>query len=182
MKVIKKIFIGILAMFSLLCIENVKAVDLKDKEKVKIYILAGSKDDIINNVVMDDGKSLKDYEGSVEIINQSSMIPFSVEFRSYSQIGSFFDYAAWINRDGYDTLSLKPKSNVRNSVSARDMAWNLLSSKRGLGYHKGFDKEKSLRNQYNCHFEFAKSKEYWNLESHRPEVNWLTMILKGCNP
>lgn len=121
-----------MAFACFLCLGGLKAANFENKlEEVEVYILTGSKEDIVNNVVLDDGTILKDYKGKVNIIDNSNIIPFSIGFRSYSKISSFFDYAAWIVRDEYDALSLNPRDNVRNNIISRDMAWNLLSSKRG---------------------------------------------------
>ncbi|ADG99185.1 Protein of unknown function DUF2599 [Segniliparus rotundus DSM 44985] len=39
-----------------------------------------------------------------------------------------------------------------------------------------------MREQFDCHQSFAKSKESWNLEPWRPAVGGVEMLASGCNP
>jgi hypothetical protein len=39
-----------------------------------------------------------------------------------------------------------------------------------------------MREQFDCHQSFAKSKESWNLEPWRPAVGGAEMLASGCNP
>ncbi|MGL4760039.1 MAG: DUF2599 domain-containing protein [Sarcina sp.] len=36
--------------------------------------------------------------------------------------------------------------------------------------------------QFNCHYSFAKNKDYWNIEPHRTASSYLDVIFSGCNP
>ncbi len=175
----KKIFLcitSILVICLLFSSSNFKAAN----KKITVDILVGSPETVINNVVLDDGTRLSDVKNNIEIVEKSKP---KIEPRYFGGYDYYFEYAAWIKRDGVDTLSLKPTDHVRYNRSNADAAWKLISdSKNGLGYHPGFSNYTSLKNQYYCHFELAKFKDKWNLEANRKVVSWFEMRIKGCNP
>ena len=171
---LKNLLLVFIACFMIVGVK-VHASDLKEKrEEIEVEILVNSVgDDFAENIVFEDGTKLSDYEYSVKYLPMT---------RSYT-IANYFNYAAWITRNGVVSLSVDPKENVRSFTAEKDKAWSVLSSKtRGFGSHSNWDNTKVMGWQFDCHFWFAGSKSYWNLEPHRTAGSYAAVVAAGCNP
>lgn len=131
-------------------------------------------DDFLENIVFDDGTKLADYNYTIKQVAMP---------RGFYPIADYFNYGAWITRDGVVSLSVDPKSDVRTSRTVRDEAWRVLSHTRhGFGSSPYWKNTTTMRWQFECHFWHAESKQYWNLEPHRYAASYAYVVLKGCNP
>ncbi len=100
-------------------------------------------------------------------------------------VGSLFDSAKWITRNGVVSLSLKPNGTLRaamvtGSTAMKKYSWQSIYHK----FHKSskWSNTGSMKKQYYCHWYFAIAKSKFNLEPSRPYVSWFEMIKSRCNP
>ncbi|MBC1921992.1 DUF2599 domain-containing protein [Listeria grayi] len=101
--------------------------------------------------------------------------------------GWYFKSGKWIVRGGKRSLSLKPSLGLRVSVGTgiasiaiAQASWkNVKSNFKSSKYWKN---ERSIYNQYICHFYFASFKSEFNLEPYRKTVSLAKTIAKKCNP
>lgn len=116
----------------------------------------------------------------------SQSIQMEVMATSGSTFSTYFSSGSWITRDGVKSLSLKHKSYLTTSTDVGEAgvkkadSWNKVKSKFSSSsnwYNTG-----GLKDQYDCHFGFAKSKNPWNLEPSRPDVSYAVTVAKLCNP
>ena len=101
-------------------------------------------------------------------------------------IATYFTNNDWIKRGNLDSVSMKPtpylltSANYEISTLKRLDAWSKL-----VDVHKNNDKWSNiggLQNQFDCHFNYAKTKEEWNLEPARKNVGYFSTIMSSCNP
>lgn len=153
----------------------VQANVLTNKEQIIVEILYNlNGEDFAENIIFDDGTKLSEYDYSVKYISTP---------KGFAQVEEYFNYAAWITRDGITSLSLDPKSSVRTNSSNKYQAWTILSSEaEGFSSSPYWDNTKVMKWQYDCHYSFASNKDYWNLEPHRTASSYLQVVLKQCNP
>lgn len=153
----------------------VQANVLPNKNQITVEILYNNNgEDFAKNIVFDDGSRLSDYSYTIKYLPTA---------KSISKIEEYFNYAAWITRDGITSLSLDPNSNVRTNSSVKDQAWGVLSSEtEGFANSTYWQNTKVMKWQYDCHYSFAKNKDYWNLEPHRTASSYLEVVFKKCNP
>lgn len=131
-------------------------------------------EDFIKNIEFDDGTKVGDYDYTVT---------YAPAKRINTSLGNYFSYAAWITRDGIVSLSLNPKSEVRTNSTTASNAWGTLADRNaGFGATGNWKNETVLKWQYDCHFTFAKNKDYWNLEPSRTANSYAEVVLSGCNP
>lgn len=99
---------------------------------------------------------------------------------------TYFSSFAWITRDGVKSLSLTPTSYTLNAPDPGEAAvrmidsWNKLyavHSSSSNWYNTG-----GMKDQYECHYNFAKAKTPWNLEPSRPDVSYTATVAALCNP
>lgn len=89
----------------------------------------------------------------------------------------YFNSFEWIVRDGVLSLSIDHK---QVSIFDQSKAWDeVVMFNRE---HENWRNEGSLKAQFNCHVQFAPTKNPWNLEPHRVTTSWLTTTLNMCNP
>lgn len=152
----------------------------EDNPEVVVRVYANSHDEeYILNIPFDDGTVVGDYNYSIEYVTQKTRDPIYITY--------FFDYVGWITRDGVVSLSLDPSDDVRKNSSSRDSAWNILKDPTyGVGNDANWPTQSSnvqtLKWQYDCHWSFANSKDYWNLEPSRTASSYAAVVLAGCNP
>ncbi|RYV49359.1 DUF2599 domain-containing protein [Pengzhenrongella frigida] len=85
--------------------------------------------------------------------------------------------ADWGEREGGRSLAVVPASWVRaGSVAALDALWSAL-----VVVAPDADST-SMHDQLTCHALGAPTKDSWNLEPWRPEVDVLTLLAARCNP
>lgn len=144
---------------------------------ITVYVNAHD-EDYIKNIQFDDGTTVGDYNYVIE---------YAARARDTSELTTYFDYVGWIERDGVISLSLDPVDTVRNTLSSMQSAWTALEKpENGVSTDAYWPTESSnlqtLRWQYDCHWTFAKTKDYWNLEPSRTASNYLAVIMGKCNP
>lgn len=133
-------------------------------------------EDYIRNVVLDDGTKVGDYDYTITYLTDENSFTLSS-----LAISMYFDYAAWITRDGIVSLSLDPKDNVRFHRDTKTAAWGIVKSPtQGFGSSPNWYNEVSLEAQYDCHFDFATFKDYWNLEPSSTSMTYWEAVLNGC--
>lgn len=105
---------------------------------------------------------------------------------SSPDITTYFSKNQWITRGKLDSVSMIPSpylltsANYEISTLKRLDAWNKL-----VDLHKYDEKWSNisgLQNQFDCHFDFAKTKGEWNLEPARKNVGYFSTIMASCNP
>ena len=147
--------------------------------EVVVTVYANAHDeDYIKNIQFDDGTTVGDYNYVIE---------YATKTRDTSDLITYFDYVGWIDRDGVISLSLDPVDAVRNTYSSMQSAWTALEKpENGVSTDANWPTEsanlQTLRWQYDCHWTFAKTKDYWNLEPSRTANNYLAVIMGECNP
>lgn len=148
-----------------------------EEEKIEVNILLNPYDEeFIKNVTLDDGTKVGDYDYTI------NYLPTLPGVKSYS-ISQYLDYGAWITRNGVVSLSMKPKSSVRSSLSTKNNAWTVISSPtQGFASSPKWKNTQVMKWQFDCHYHFANSKEYWNIEPHRTASSWAQVVAAACNP
>lgn len=183
---LKKVFAVVMTAAMLLTCGGITAFaaertneDEEDAEVIVTVYVNNHDEDYILNIPFDDGTVVGDYDYSIEYIPHYTRDPIYLTY--------FFDYVGWITRDGVVSLSLDPTSDVRNNTSSRDSAWNILKDPTyGVGgspkWPTATSNVKTFRWQYDCHWSFAKNKDYWNIEPSRTASNYAAVVLASCNP
>ena len=145
-----------------------------EKPEVIVEVAINNHDEsFIAEIEFEDGSKVADYNYEIRYIATP---------RSYA-LSRYFDYAAWITRDGEVSLSLDPKDFVRKSSSEKEIAWNCLASvDNGFGGSSSWYNATCLKWQYDCHFSFANGKDYWNLEPWRTAASYWDVVSSACNP
>ncbi|MEK4523060.1 DUF2599 domain-containing protein [Psychrobacillus sp. FSL W7-1457] len=112
-------------------------------------------------------------------------VTITIEITS-PDIDTYFDNNDWIKRGNLHSVSMKPSTyllasaNYEISTLKRLDAWNKL-----VEIHKTNEKWSNiegLQNQFDCHFNFAKTKGEWNLEPARKNVGYFSTVMSSCNP
>lgn len=78
------------------------------------------------------------------------------------------------------SLSVDPMDDVRATPSLWGSAWALLVTHFSASEH--WDNEEVMQWQFECHANFANSKEWWNLEPWREADTYGEVVFAGCNP
>lgn len=108
--------------------------------------------------------------------NKSNGIPISTLLYNESNF-DYFNNVTWIQREGVWSLSISPKSFVRQSFSIDILmkSWNELKKNfsNDIQWLQYKENENVLFEQYKCHFFKAKLKEYWNIEPYRESIDGL---------
>lgn len=112
-------------------------------------------------------------------------LTFTMEITS-SSLFTYFSEVKWIDRGSFKSLSLSQKPYLTNANNlALDRVKRIDAWDKVLKFH-GNDPQWSntngMKNQFNCHYDFATKKSDWNLEPQRPNVSYFSTILAGCNP
>lgn len=178
MNKIKSILLLLLCFITLTGFTPIKSQNLESENEIFIEILIGDlTEEEINEFILDDGTYLKNY--NYTIVSNPLMAP-----RQHDALGYFFNFAAWITRDGKLSLSLDPVYGVRIDAGLKDRAWSALSNPNtGFGGYSNFSNNYgTLNNQFSCHFWFANMKDRWNIEHWRPNVGYWPTVWAGCNP
>lgn len=155
----------------------------KDREPIGIISVPWARDS--------NGMSVKTYY-EIDGTTLSQVIE-TTEATSYPVIADpsiyrwYFKSGKWIVRSGTRSLSLKPSWILRASVGAglgsiavAQASWKGVKSK--FKSSKYWKNERSIYNQYICHFYFAFYKSEFNLEPRRKTVSLAKTIAKKCNP
>lgn len=180
-KILKKGLICFLLGFSILNINplQAKAQSLTNEENdsIKVHVLYNAFDeDYIKNITLDDGTKVGDHDYS---------ITYDLFHPRFYPIADYFDYAAWITRNGVISLSTDPKTLVRWDRSEKDRAWKALSSPtHGFASHSNWKNTQTMQWQFDCHFDKFPGtfKPEWNLEPHRVASSYQQVLDKTCNP
>lgn len=175
-RVPKRALILVVALFALvnLLIPVLGVHATTDEPEVIVEVAINKHDEeFIAGIEFDDGTKVGDYNYVIRYIPTP---------RSYA-LSRYFDYAAWITRDGVVSLSLDPNDTVRKSSSEKEIAWNCLASvENGFAGSSWWYNETCLKWQYDCHFSFAWFKDYWNLEPSRTASSYAEVVKAKCNP
>lgn len=146
-------------------------------EKVQVEVLFDSTDgEFVKEVIFDDGTKLTDYDYDIKQLKQE---------KGFYPIGDYFDYSVWIIRDNGTKLSLSTdsKDKVRFNSNEKDLAWNVLSHpNHGFGSDSRWKNTKVMGWQFDCHYDLAKFKSYWNLEPDATADSYWEVVKNGCNP
>lgn len=176
----KKALTFILVFSVILCITVSAKENIEKNAEVVVEVLTNDYDEeYIKNIEFDDGTKVGDYNYVIKYAEKVTRDPVYINY--------YFTAAMWITRDGVVSLSLAPTQRVRDSATLRESGWNLLKNPSiGQGGSAHWPKTTDAQNcfywQYLCHWEFANTKEYWNIEPSRTASNYTSVILHGCNP
>lgn len=182
---LKKIISFVLAIIIINTVVSTSAkADTSNKIVVEVlYNVNGQ--DFADNIIFDDGTKLSDYDYVVKYdeTKLSDYAVNSVTTYGYYPIGDYFNYAAWITRDGVVSLALDPTHGVRGTTSIKDAAWSVLASPtHGFGSSPNWRNTQVMQWQFDCHFAYAKDNAYWNLEPHRTASSYFQVVAASCNP
>lgn len=146
--------------------------------EVTVTVVCGEIDEaVLANLEFDDGTYLKDYNYAIQYANDA----YNIKLRgSTLPLTTFFNSVAWVNRSDGITLSLDPTDDVRSNPSLFGPAWSLLVTYCGSDSY--WANEQVMHWQFDCHANFASTKERWNIEPWRTASNYLEVVLAQCNP
>lgn len=177
----KKISLIAMLLISVILVSAVAStVMAAENPEVVITVYVNAHDETyIENIQFDDGTTIGDYNYVIQYA-----IP---QTRTTTELTTYFEYVGWIDRDGVISLSLDPVDAVRNTSSSMESAWTALENpENGVSVDANWPTApqnlQTFRWQYDCHFTFAKTKDYWNLEPSRAADNYLAVIFGKCNP
>lgn len=85
------------------------------------------------------------------------------------------------------SLSLDPVDAVRDIFTSMESAWTALEKpENGVSTDANWPTDsanlQTLRRQYDCHWTFAKTKDYWNLDPGSTASSYLAVVMGECNP
>lgn len=116
----------------------------------------------------------------------SKLIHIQVKM-NVTSFATYFTNSEWIHRSGITSLSLSQNPDISGGSKSSDLnkvikidAWDKIKSIHSSNekwYNSG-----GLQDQFECHFDFAKKKNLWNLEPHRPDLDYFSTVLASCNP
>lgn len=116
-------------------------------------------------------------------VSKSLQIQVKMNATSFS---TYFTNSEWIHRSGITSLSLSQKPDITSSKNS-DLnkvikldAWDKIKSI--YTSDTKWYNPKGMQDQFDCHFDFAKKKDLWNLEPHRPDLDYFSTVLASCNP
>lgn len=171
--------LSIVAM-SASAVEASSTTDQKQPEVLVEVIYNSYDEEYLKNIPFDDGTVVGDYDYEIRYIGSVTRDPTYIPY--------YFNAVSWITRDdGMISLSLDPNSKVRNDSSVKDTAWSVLSTpSNGVADNRNWPTNsknvKTFRWQYDCHFDFAKDKDRWNIEPSRTAGSYLAVVVNKCNP
>ena len=137
---------------------------------------------------LDDGTTVGDHNYIIQYNNAQGMDNENVSPLIDDPFGGgggngYFSSAAWITRDGVVSLQLAPTSKTRQSWSSAKAGWNTITGATTITSSKNWPSDSTcLYWQYECHYNFANSKTYWNLEPSRKASSYLEVVASACNP
>ncbi len=176
-KRITAFILTVFVMCSLFGFSYAKVI-MQDDDTIVIDVLINNYDEeYIKNIELDDGTVIGDHEYVINFVGAD----LQSDDPSEGSWGGYFNYAAWINRDGLITLSLDPVSTVRASWSKAEAAWTALESS-SLAASSNWKNSTCMYWQYKCHFNYANDKTYWNIEPSRNAASYAAVVLGRCNP
>lgn len=152
---------------------------------VEVYV-NNYDEEYIKNMEFGDGTTVGDYNYSIEYVAPTVSKSGMTAMASY-QLGSYFNYAAWVYRGTELSLFLDPNTAVRTDVTMRDNAWACLSSPSvGMAGSSYWPTETqkilTFHWQYDCHWNLAVPGQVWHIEPWRSANDYATVVLRGCNP
>ena len=170
------IFISIISDKNLV---KVKAESsLKDQSIIQVDVLINNYDeDYIKAIELDDGTLIGDHDYVINYLPDN--------FISRNTISKYFNYGAWITRDGVISLSLDPTLKVRTNKTEKNNAWSVVSSKtQGFASSSYWKNTTPMKLQFDCHYDklLGKLKDKWNLEPHRTSTSYQKYLDTNCNP
>ncbi|WP_313757628.1 DUF2599 domain-containing protein [Tissierella sp.] len=117
----------------------------------------------------------------VELLNEVLMDVFDkddVSLRSGNGIyhDTYFKWSRYEKRNGYNTYSMVPETDVRLFKIMAQTAWIVLKD-----YYSIRTNVNGLEDQFMCHY-YAKIEHEWNIEVERPDVGLTKTIAAFCNP
>lgn len=180
---IKKITTIMLSMLILATPVQLMAYDQssgnESKPELIVEVYLNNNDlNYIENIELDDGTKVKDYDYEITYVQTNSIS------RSGLQLSQYFDYVGWITRDGMISLSLDPNSSVRGNYNTAMNAWGCLASPTvGVASSSYWpSNSQCLKWQYICHYYIANWKDYWNIEPARTSSSYANVLNYNCNP
>lgn len=153
---------------------------VENEPEIIVEVLVNNNgEEFIENIEFDDGTVVGDYDYEIRYVTKLTRDPIYITY--------FFDSVAWVTRENGITLSLDPTEEVRTDSDMRTSAWNVLKDPvYGFGKERYWptdsNKLETFKWQYDCHFNFAKTKATWNIEPWRTASNYLVVVANGCNP
>lgn len=153
----------------------------QDEDTVIVEVIyTDCEEDEIKKWILDDGTTVGDHNYTIQYSDTVS--PFSEDpFGSGSN--GYFSSAAWITRDGVVSLQLAPTQKTKSNLKELQNGWNIVTSATTITSSKYWPADSTcLYWQYQCHYEFARTKTYWNLEPSRKADSYFEVVAGACNP
>ena len=179
-KVVSTLLFAVL-FFAMSKITFAKSVSVEQDEDTVVVevIFTDCEEEEIQKWELDDGTTVGDHNYTIQY---SDIRPFSDNILGDGGNG-YFSSAAWITRDGVVSLQLAPTTKTRSSWNEAQKGWSIVTSATTVTSSKYWPKDSTcLYWQYKCHFEFANSKAYWNLEPSRKAGSYVEVVSGLCNP
>lgn len=126
----------------------------------------------INNLVrydIDDANAVYPLYGDIEVYGNND----------FSQ---WFSKGEWITRDGKISLSLTHTGWAYLGISTGPITWSWNTVVNKFSSSSNWSNAQGMQEQYQCHVNFAATKNPWNLEPWRPAVGYMETTKKECNP
>lgn len=129
-------------------------------------------------------KQLNNNEVYYIIEDEEAVYPLSGELSLYGvdDFSQWFSSGSWVNRENGICLSLAHTGWAYTGCPTGliTWSWNTVVNKFSSSSH--WTNEQGMAEQYQCHVNFATTKNPWNLEPWRPAVGVFETIEKECNP
>ena len=122
---------------------------------------------------------------NVKTKNVSNLINIQVK-TSATSFSTYFTKSEWIHRGGITSLSLSQKQDITNlknsdlNSAIKIDAWDKIKSIHETDIK--WSNSGGMQDQFDCHFDFTKNKNAWNLEPSRPDVDYFSTVVASCNP
>ncbi len=126
-----------------------------------------------------------------KVLHKDNMVSYPIETgiqtASSTSFSTYFQSSFWITRDSKLSLSVTIKdSGWQTSQGSVGMAliisdsWNILKNRHQSSSY--WSNTNGMKDQYECHANYAFNKRPWNLETWRPDVSYAATVAAGCNP
>ena len=184
----KKLFLmAVILTFSFLLTGQVQGLafqnipnDIEESEINRIYIeiLFGDIDmEYLRNQELSDGSTIGDHD----YVIRRSITPRQDQVAARGLNQNFYSaiHMTWNN---HRLIRFHPRNVIRNGTRANALrVWDNYVV-RFFNGTVNWPHPRVMREQYICHYDFARNQRYWHLEINRNSLGIVHTILSGCNP
>lgn len=140
--------------------------------------------DANGNEVNASAKKLNNNTIYYSIDDKNAVYPLFAEIDLYGvdDFSQWFSGGLWIDRGGDISLSLTHTGWAYTGCPTGLITWSWNTVVNKFSSTKHWTNEQGMADQYQCHVNFATTKNPWNLEPWRPNVGISATIQAKCNP